>query len=180
MHAIIWAILAFFFILILFSKQLGEGFTAVNVALTGAVDPGSINVQQPATEILKILAQDPNRYPDFFGEYNKVSSRANQKYPLLWPLTAGDLNNRLAFDPPVQNTGWTYKKLIVTTQPPTTEMLWFTGNPGQPGGSEAQLRAYDPNAATDTNNFFGGWAWGIGAGGAQNTYAPWFGGSCPR
>ena len=172
MHFIIWSILAFFFILILFMKPLGEGFAAVNTALTGAVDPSSINVQQPATEILKILAQDPNRYKDFFGRHTQKSSRDNQKYPLLWPLTADDINNRLAFDPKDGNT----KKIIVTNEPPTQEMLWFTGDSGQPGASNAQLRAYDPNAPTDTNNFFGGWIWGVRN---RTLGTPIIGSSCP-
>lgn len=166
------SIIAFVILLFIISNQRD---TFVSILSGGAVD---IDVQQDATVILSELAKDPNRYKDFFGRYNMNSSRANQKYPLIWPLTAGNINSRLAFDPKFEGSaGNIYKKIIVTESPPTGEMLWFTGPGGAPNAPDSQLRAYDPKTPTDTNNFFGGWAAGVGGG---NENAPWFGSSCPH
>lgn len=150
-------------------------------SVNGAVDPGSIDIQRPATEILRDLAQDADtRYLPFFGRYDGslVEQRDNQKFPLLWPLTTGDINDRLAFDPSFQEYDFTYKKLIVTSDPPSQERIWFAGSVGtNPNDPKSQVRAYDPSKSSDTNNFLGGWYYGVAGG---NPYSPYYGGSCPR
>lgn len=167
-------------VVIILSGSVRETFGAVTGKIP-TVDPGSIDIQRPATEILKDLAQDADtRYLPFFGKYDGslVNQRSDQKFPLLWPLTTGDINSRLSFDPSFQFADYTYKKLIVTSDPPSQERIWFAGSVGtNPNDPKSQIRSYDPSESSDANNFLGGWYWGVAEG---NPYSPYYGGSCPR
>ncbi len=168
----------FFAACLILWRPTKDMFAAVNTALTGAPDMNNINVQQPATEILKILARDPNRYVGFFNNLNVYSSKNDAKYPLYWPLTAGDINNRLAFGPVVEQQVYDSKNLMVTTNPQTDEYIWFTGDNGP-------IRAYSPSAPTNAGNYLGNWTARLQFGMCNNyggpldsTGGPYYGALC--
>lgn len=120
----------------------------------GADPLDGIDVKQPAAEILKELGKIPNRYDGFFNVLNRASDKKNQKYPLMWPLTAGDIDNRLAFEKTVVSNGET-KNLMVTdpstNSNATDEYIWYQGD-------NAQIRTYSPSNPTDNNNYLSGWS----------------------
>ena len=173
----IWFIALFLLCLVLiFSTNARDNFTGMS-SPSGPLD--KIDVTQPAKKVLKdIVAKDPNRYNSFFNNLGARSSRNDAKYPLMWPLTAGDINNRLAFAPTATTNGWTTKNLMVTENPLTDEYIWFTGDTDQ-------IRVFSPSNPSNPDNYLSGWSspLQIGmcgpAGGAPDAYAgPRYGPSC--
>lgn len=140
--------------------------------------------QNSAVNILKELAKDPNRYNGFFNSLDVASSKVDAKYPLMWPLSAGNINNRLAFAPTKEVSRWPlesyfYKNLMVTESPPTDEYIWFTGNAGN-------IRVYSPSNPSGANNYLSGWNVPLqlgmcssrGGGGPEQYAGPRYGASC--
>ncbi len=142
---------------------------------TGSITPKTQNTKQIIAELLK---ENPNRYDDFFGRFNINSDKANKKYPLIWPLTTGNLDSRLAFLPTYQDGSKYVRRLTVTDKPPSNGILWFTGNPfvAPVYYQASQLRVYDIETPDNPYNYLGAWVNGLSESNPKDV--PNIGGSC--